>query len=414
MGGGCAKTMLTAVWWAVMMKNCLRTKMYTWLPILLEAPRMKELLDLGPRAPSVVRSAWMDTLRLCRMGVSLFLQNVATSSVASASVIPLRMLTLAQLVGKRSTINGTIPFIYEMFTTAQDRPMDRQPGWLFCMVSASSFLSSKRLSKINVWCKLVFCFPTPYILLLSPVWCYGARSRDPPRSAQHLCPSGWSEPRVGKKESGILQLSIMALASLWSLCVGQEVSLLGKFAPVLVGAEHSQGTCQLAILPAKQWPGQTVHLVQGYQYINCPWNSLAGGLSFPSHESRGDLWLCLKLIIDVQCFLQIKRLCRATCFLRMRKCNKACSSLALQQSGRCSTASILSPVLPVGAVPIPPHLYSPAVLRNPTHAPKFFAWHRAFKANRTSKYLSVFSFLLRCVLCCLQCPPTLSFSVPTA
>lgn len=239
-------------------------------------------------------------------------------------------------------------------------------------------------------------------------------TRDPPRSAQHLCPSGWSEPRVGKKESGILHLSIMALASLWSLCVGQEVSLLGKFAPVLVGAEHSQGTCQLAILPAKQWPGQTVHLVQGYQYINCPWNSLAGGLCFPSHESRGDLWLCLKLIIDVQCFLQIKRLCRATCFLRMRKCNKACSSPALQQSGRCSTASILSPVLPMGAVPIPPHLYSPTVLRNPTHAPKFFAWHRAFKANRTSKYLSVFSFLLRYVLCCLQCPPTLSFSVPTA
>uniref|UniRef100_A0A8C9AMR2 Ring finger protein 4 n=2 Tax=Lemuridae TaxID=9445 RepID=A0A8C9AMR2_PROSS len=36
---------------------------------------------------SVVRSAWTDTQRLCRMDVSLFLQNVAMSSVASASVI---------------------------------------------------------------------------------------------------------------------------------------------------------------------------------------------------------------------------------------------------------------------------------------------------------------------------------------
>ena len=75
------------------------------------------------------------------MGASLFLQDVATASVVSASVIPLRMLTLAQLVGKRSTISGTTPFIYEMFRTAQDRPMDRQPDWAFCMVSASSFLS---------------------------------------------------------------------------------------------------------------------------------------------------------------------------------------------------------------------------------------------------------------------------------
>ena len=79
------------------------------------------------------------------MGASLFLQDVATASVASASVIPLRMLTLAQLVGKRSTISGTTPFIYEMFRTAQDRPKDRQPSWAFCVVSASSFLSSKRL-----------------------------------------------------------------------------------------------------------------------------------------------------------------------------------------------------------------------------------------------------------------------------
>ena len=50
----------------------------------------------------------------------------------------------------------------------------------------------------------------------------------------------------------MLELSIRAPASLWSLLFGQEVSLLGKFAPALVGSEPSKGTCQLAILPAKQ------------------------------------------------------------------------------------------------------------------------------------------------------------------
>uniref|UniRef100_A0A2K6UCV2 Ring finger protein 4 n=1 Tax=Saimiri boliviensis boliviensis TaxID=39432 RepID=A0A2K6UCV2_SAIBB len=42
----------------------------------------------GPLVLSAVRSAWMDTQRLCRMDVSSFPQNVAMSSVASASVIP--------------------------------------------------------------------------------------------------------------------------------------------------------------------------------------------------------------------------------------------------------------------------------------------------------------------------------------
>uniref|UniRef100_A0A8C6DW39 Ring finger protein 4 n=1 Tax=Moschus moschiferus TaxID=68415 RepID=A0A8C6DW39_MOSMO len=42
----------------------------------------------GPRAPSAAPSAWTGTRRLCRMDVSLFPQSVATSSVASASVIP--------------------------------------------------------------------------------------------------------------------------------------------------------------------------------------------------------------------------------------------------------------------------------------------------------------------------------------
>ncbi|CAM5110031.1 unnamed protein product, partial [Eretmochelys imbricata] len=38
--------------------------------------------------------------------------NVAMSSVVSASVTPLEMLTLAQLVGKNSITNSTIQFIY--------------------------------------------------------------------------------------------------------------------------------------------------------------------------------------------------------------------------------------------------------------------------------------------------------------
>lgn len=145
-----------------------------------------------------------------------------------------------------------------------------------------------------------------------------------------------------------------------------------------------------------------------------PMKSLAGGLwvflPMRAEVTYDSAWN-LSLMCSVFC--KSSDSAGQSCFLRMRKCNKARSSPALQQSGRCSTASILSPVLPMGAVPILSHLCSPTVLRNPTPAPKFFAWHRTFKANRTSKCLSVFSFLLS-VLCCLQCPPTLSFSVPTA
>uniref|UniRef100_A0A8C9CQ85 Ring finger protein 4 n=3 Tax=Cetacea TaxID=9721 RepID=A0A8C9CQ85_PHOSS len=79
----------------------------------------------GPLVLSVVPSAWTGTRRLCRMDVSLFLQNVATSSVASASVIPLRMLTLAQLAGKRSATSGTTPFIYEVLGCSGDGWTDR-------------------------------------------------------------------------------------------------------------------------------------------------------------------------------------------------------------------------------------------------------------------------------------------------
>lgn len=88
------------------------------------------------------------------MDVSLFLQNVAMSSVASASVIPLRMLTLAQLAGRRSATSDTTPFTYEVLGVAEllrRQQTDRQPGWglhaAIHELSASSFLSSKRLSK---------------------------------------------------------------------------------------------------------------------------------------------------------------------------------------------------------------------------------------------------------------------------
>ncbi|XP_055091390.1 E3 ubiquitin-protein ligase RNF4-like isoform X2 [Symphalangus syndactylus] len=42
----------------------------------------------GPRVLSAALSAWTDTQRSCRTDVSSFPQNVAMSSVASASVIP--------------------------------------------------------------------------------------------------------------------------------------------------------------------------------------------------------------------------------------------------------------------------------------------------------------------------------------
>lgn len=159
-----------------------------------------------------------------------------------------------------------------------DQWTDNRAGfsaWYLPPVSWAQKDFQKSMSDVN-W-SFVFQPLTPFCYLQ-----FDAMEHDQGSSqiSSASLPSGWSKPRVGKKESGRLQLSIMALASLWSLCVGQEGSLLGKFAPVLVGAEPSQGTCQLAILPAKQWPGQTVHLVQGYQYINCPWSSLAGGLSF--------------------------------------------------------------------------------------------------------------------------------------
>nr|KAF6280208.1 ring finger protein 4 [Pipistrellus kuhlii] len=55
----------------------------------------------GPPARSAVRSAWTGTQRLCRMGVSLFLQSVAMSSAASASETPSRTPTPARPAGRR-------------------------------------------------------------------------------------------------------------------------------------------------------------------------------------------------------------------------------------------------------------------------------------------------------------------------
>ncbi|XP_038255566.1 E3 ubiquitin-protein ligase RNF4 isoform X1 [Dermochelys coriacea] len=48
--------------------------------------------------------------------------NVAMSSVVSASVTPLEMLTLAQLVGKNSITNSTIQFIYKHFEFFSGQP----------------------------------------------------------------------------------------------------------------------------------------------------------------------------------------------------------------------------------------------------------------------------------------------------
>lgn len=181
----------------------------------------------------------------------------------------------------------------------------------------------------------------------------------------------------------------MAPASLWSLHVGQVVSLLGKFAPALVCAEPSQGTCQLAVLPARQWPGQTAQIAQGYQCMSCP-RKATKRWTFSFLPTRAEVTYDSAWNSSLVCSVFCKSSDSAgrSCSLRMRKCNKTLSSPALQQSGSCSTAGILSPVSPMGAVLIPPHVCSPAVLRNPTHAPKFFYWHRTLKANRTSVWVS--------------------------
>lgn len=209
---------------------------------------------------------------------------------------------------------------------------------------------------------------------------------------------GYSEPGVGEKESGTLEFEYCGSSLFMELTCWPRSFPVGKVCPNSSGYRTfprylpvSYSACHTVT-----WPD--IVTTQGSQYRSRPWKALLVDFYF-SLESRGDLWFYLYFIIDVQCFLQIKRPSAGQpCFLRMRKCNKARSSPALQQSGRCSTASVLSPVLPMGAVPVAPHLCSPTVLRNPTHAPKFFAWHRTFKASRTRKFLSVLSFLLCPVL----------------
>ncbi|XP_036709331.1 E3 ubiquitin-protein ligase RNF4 isoform X3 [Balaenoptera musculus] len=94
-----------------------------------ELPRDRDVY-VTTHTPRNAREEAATGLRLCRMDVSLFLQNVATSSVASASVIPLRMLTLAQLAGKRSTTNGTTPFIYEVLSCSGETDGQTEPGWV--------------------------------------------------------------------------------------------------------------------------------------------------------------------------------------------------------------------------------------------------------------------------------------------
>ncbi|KAM9087169.1 E3 ubiquitin-protein ligase RNF4 isoform 1-T4 [Megaptera novaeangliae] len=96
-----------------------------------ELPRDRDVY-VTTHTPRNAREEAATGLRLCRMDVSLFLQSVATSSVASASVIPLRMLTLAQLAGKRSTTNGTTPFIYEVLSCSGETDGQTEPGWVLC------------------------------------------------------------------------------------------------------------------------------------------------------------------------------------------------------------------------------------------------------------------------------------------
>ena len=185
--------------------------------------------------------------RLYRTDVSSFLQNAATSFVASASVTPLRMLTLAQLAGKRSTTNDTTPFIYEVWRVSGEA--DGQTAglgpplslsWLLCL----NFLNSeRRFQSQRLICKLLFCFkpalrPIRYLRFTAVELEPGSRRGSPP-----LPP--WASWFQGRKE-GVRHIGIenVVPASFWSLHVCQEIFPFWKVCPSFLLAVSSRG-----------WPG---------------------------------------------------------------------------------------------------------------------------------------------------------------
>lgn len=219
---------------------------------------------------------------------------------------------------------------------------------------------------------------------------------------------GYSEPGVGEKESGALEFEYCGSSLFMELTCWPRSFPVGKVCPNSSGYRTfprylpvSYSACH-----TMTWP-DIVHPTQGSQYRSRPWKALPVDFYF-SLESRGDLWFYLYLIIIVRCFLQIKRPSAGQpCFLRMRKCNKARSSPALQQSGRCSTASV--------ACGSSAHR-TPSLFANCSQEPypcsKVLCLAQSIQGQQDKQ---VFEFpLFCCVLCCPQCSPALSFSLPTA
>lgn len=199
------------------------------------------------------------------MDVSLFLQNVATSSAASASVIPLKMLVPARLVGKRSTTNGITPFIYEVYSAAQERWRDRQTAWLDSphslpqnlWVSCLQFPEFKRLSESmpdDIIRSFVSNLFFDLFVISSLLWGW---TRGPSQTrVSSSAPLGWRGSELGARESAPLathqpvgpgfpalgphvayglartvELRIVPPASFRNLHVCQEVSPSPSFLP---------------------------------------------------------------------------------------------------------------------------------------------------------------------------------------
>lgn len=160
------------------------------------------------------------------------------------------------------------------------------------------------------------------------------------------------------------------------------------------------------------WP-DTVHPAQGSQYRSFPWKAQLVDFYFFFWEQR---WLVIlpAPYIDVRCFLQVKRPSAGQpCFLRMRKCNKPV--LHLLFSNPEDVAVLVSSAQCCLWEQCPSHPMSVHQLFSGT-LPML---QRSLPGTEHSRPIGhesfwVFSFLLRYVLCCPQCSPTLSFSVPTA
>lgn len=115
---GHSKDKLASVCWAVKGSGWWETEMYM--------PWKKKLLGAHYLVMSSAGFVWTGTWRLNWVDGISILQNVATSSVVSASALSLEILKIAQFVWKKLTAISTTEFIYNVCFVAQDR----QTPWL--------------------------------------------------------------------------------------------------------------------------------------------------------------------------------------------------------------------------------------------------------------------------------------------